>query len=111
MRHHHPEQGQLVLIRLPRDGPPFSVYYEHRRYTAAMLAARSAKQRRRLWDDLLLALAADLVRSRPARYEPRAVKRRPKPFPLLTKLRHEFKEIAHRNRHWESKPRTYRQNP
>lgn len=79
-----------------------------RQYTAALLAARSAKQRRELWDDLLLTLATDLVPLRPGRYEPRAVKRRPKPFPLLTKPRHEFKEIEHRNRHWKSKPRNYR---
>jgi hypothetical protein len=79
-----------------------------RQYTATMLQARSAKQRRRLWDDLLLVLATDLVPLRPGRYEPRAVKRRPKPFPLLTKPRHKFKEIQHRNRHWKSKPRNYR---
>jgi len=53
----------------------------------------------------LLNLARDLVPYRPNRVEPRAVKRRPKPFPLLTKPRHQYKELAHRNRHWKSKPR------
>jgi len=31
------------------------------------------------------------------RREPRAVKRRPKPFPKLNQPRHKFKEIAHAN--------------
>ena len=79
-----------------------------RQFTTAMLQARSAKLRRQLWDDLLLNLARDLVPLRPGRREPRAVKRRPKPFPLLTKPRHQFKEIEHRSRHWKGKPRNYR---
>lgn len=79
-----------------------------RQYTTAMLQARWAKLRRQLWDDLLLNLARDLVPLRPGRREPRAVKRRPKPFPLLTKPRHQFKEIEHRSRHWKGKPRHYR---
>jgi hypothetical protein len=79
-----------------------------RQYSAAILEARSRKMRAQLWDDLLLNLARDLVPHRPNRSEPRAVKRRPKPFPLLTKPRHQFKETPHRNRHWKSKPRDYR---
>jgi hypothetical protein len=79
-----------------------------RQYSAAILEARSRKMRRQLWDDLLLNLARELVPDRPNRSEPRAVKRRPKPFPLLTKPRRKFKEILHRNRHWKSKPRNYR---
>jgi hypothetical protein len=79
-----------------------------RQYSAAILEARSRKMRRQLWDDLLWNLARDLVPYRPNRSEPRAVKRRPKPFPLLTKPRRKFKETPHRNRHWKSKPRNYR---
>ena len=36
---------------------------------------------------------------RPFRSEPRAVKRRPKPHPLLTEHRSEYHEISHRNRY------------
>ena len=79
-----------------------------RQYTAALLAARSRKMRDQLWEDLLLNLARDRVPSRPNRSEPRALKRRPKPFPLLTQPRRQFKEISHRNRHWNSRPRNYR---
>ena len=47
----------------------------------------------------------DQVPERPNRREPRAVKRRPKAFPLLNKPRDQFQEITHRNRYWKSNPR------
>ena len=79
-----------------------------RQYSAALLQARNRKMRNQLWEDLLLNLVRDRVPYRPNRSEPRAVKRRPKPFPLLTQPRRRFKEICHRNRHWKSRPRNYR---
>jgi len=45
---------------------------------------------RRMVDELLDAIAGDLVPLRPWRAEPRAVKRRPKPYQLLTKPRHKM---------------------
>jgi len=54
-----------------------------RQYSTAMAQAPNRKLRRALWDDLLLNLARDLVPLRPNRREPRAVKRRPKAYPLL----------------------------
>ena len=53
-----------------------------RQYSAAIAQARNRKMRRLLWDDLLLNLVRDLVPQRPGRQEPRAVKRRPKPYPF-----------------------------
>ena len=79
-----------------------------RQYSAAILQARSSKMRIQLWGDLLLNLVRDRVPYRPNRSEPRAVKRRPKPFPLLTQPRRQYKEICHRNRHWNGRPRNYR---
>jgi hypothetical protein len=79
-----------------------------RQYSAAIAQARSRKMRRQLWEDLLLNLVRDLVRYRPLRTEPRAVKRRPKPFPLLNKPRRRFVEISHRGRYWKGRPRNYR---
>lgn len=70
-----------------------------RQFSGAMAQARSPKRRRRLHDQLLKILAEDLVPERPGRREPRAVKRRPKPYPLLNRPRHKFKEIPHRNRY------------
>jgi hypothetical protein len=63
-----------------------------RQYTQTMAQARSRKKRQELWDDCLSILARDLVPRRPGRREPRAVKHRPKPFPLLTRPRHRFKD-------------------
>ncbi len=79
-----------------------------RQFSDAISRAPNRKLRRQLWEDLLLALARDLVPLRPNRTEPRAVKRRPKPFPLLNKPRGKFVEISHRSRYWKGRPRNYR---
>jgi DDE family transposase len=79
-----------------------------RQYSDAIGKARNQGLRRQLWEDLLLNLARDLVRWRPNRREPRAVKRRPKPYPLLNRPRHQFVEISHRSRYWKGRPRNYR---
>jgi len=79
-----------------------------RQHSDAIGKARNPKIRRQLWEDLLLNLARDLVRYRPHRTEPRAVKRRPKPYPLLNQPRRRFKEVPHRNRYWKGHPRNYR---
>jgi hypothetical protein len=79
-----------------------------RQYSNALVPARNRKMRRQLWEDLLLNLVRDLVRYRPNRTEPRAVKRRPKPYPLLHQPRRRFVEISHRSRYWKGRPRNYR---
>jgi hypothetical protein len=79
-----------------------------RQYSAAIAQARNRKTRRQLWEDLLLNLVRDKVRHRPNRTEPRAVKRRPKPYPLLNRPRHKFVEISHRNRYYKGRRRKYR---
>jgi len=79
-----------------------------RQYSNAIGQVRNRKLRRRLWEDLLLNLARDLVRHRPNRTEPRAVKHRPKPYPLLNLPRHRFVEISHRSDYWKGRPRSYR---
>ena len=59
-------------------------------------AGRPRRRARRL--DLLLEMASQRrVDPRPFRREPRAVKMRPKPFPILNKPRHEFVEIPNRS--------------
>jgi hypothetical protein len=53
----------------------------------------------------------DLVPDRPGRREPRAVKRRPKPYPRLTCHRRRFQEIRHQNRYYiPSRRRAARNN-
>ena len=76
-----------------------------RQYSAAISAARNRKLRQQLWQELLINLVRDPVPFRPGRSEPRAVKRRPKPHPLLNKPRRQFKEIPHRNRYWKNNPK------
>lgn len=75
-----------------------------RRYGEALLQARSRRQRRELLADMYRVLASDLVPDRPGRREPRARKRRPKPYPLLTCHRSRFREIPHQNRYWKGSP-------
>lgn len=70
-----------------------------RQYTSAIQGARNRTMRQELWDQLVESIVRDLVPWRPGRKEPRAVKRRPKPYPLLNKPRHQYKETPHRNRY------------
>jgi hypothetical protein len=76
-----------------------------RQFSLAIAQARSKKKQKQLMVELLEVIARDQVPDRPRRREPRAVKRRPKAFPLLNKPRHKFKEVFHRNRYWKSNPR------
>jgi hypothetical protein len=71
-----------------------------RRYSEALAQARSKRRRRELLDDLFRVLASDQVPDRPGRREPRAMKRRPKPYPRLMCHRHKFREIPHQNRYY-----------
>ena len=70
-----------------------------RQYSLAIAKARTKNKAAELVRELLRVLANDLVPYRPNRKEPRAMKRRPKPFPLLTRPRKQFKEISHRSRY------------
>ena len=70
-----------------------------RTFTAEIRAARNRKIRAQLWEQLIRSIIADKVPPRPGRTEPRAVKRRPKAYPLLNKPRPKFKEIRHRSRY------------
>lgn len=70
-----------------------------RRYSETLLQAHSVRQRRVLQDELFRVLAQDLVPERPGRREPRALKRRPKPYPRLMNHRHRWLEIPHQSRY------------
>jgi len=67
-----------------------------RAFAPVMLFAPSQRSRTRLHSRLLLILAADPLPVRPGRSEPRAVKKRPKPYPRLTKHRRLFKARPHK---------------
>jgi hypothetical protein len=79
-----------------------------RQYSIAIAQARSKKKQRELVADLLRVIALDPLPDRPGRCEPRAVKRRPKPYALLNKPRCQFKDISHRSRYRKNNPRKTR---
>jgi hypothetical protein len=69
---------------------------------APVIAQANKKQRKTLIAAMLHAIARNLVPHRPNRTEPRAKKRRPKNYQLMTKPRHVFQECQHRS-HYTNK--------
>lgn len=78
-------KGTLDLLR--QWLPQAAAYYEQPRKLT------------RWHEELLEAIASVQNPLRPGRREPRAKKRRPKSYQLLTKPRHKFQEIPHRERY------------
>lgn len=70
-----------------------------RQFSIAIAQARSRKKQQQLLAQLLEIIARDQVPDRPGRREPRAVKRRPKPYQLLNRPRHLMKELQHRSKY------------
>lgn len=70
-----------------------------RSFSAACAQATSATKRRRLWQEMLRVIATELIPVRPDRGEPRAVKRRPKPYPRLNLPRHHYRDCRHGTRY------------
>jgi hypothetical protein len=62
-------------------------------------ALRTAEEAQALWGVLLWAVGGHRVGRRPGRYEPRAVKRRPKNFPRLSQPREAARRQLRRARH------------
>lgn len=90
----------VPLERLSFKGSVDSV----RQFSLALGKAKTKRKAAALVRTLLLVLAKDLVPYRPNRREPRAVKRRPKPYALLNKPRHQYKETPHRGKYRKNKP-------
>jgi hypothetical protein len=63
------------------------------------LANCPKKDRKELWIVFIGVIAQQIVPDRPGRNEPRAVKRRPKQYPLLNQPRRQYKEILHRSKY------------
>ncbi len=70
-----------------------------RQFSVAIAQARSRKKQKQLIARMLEIIAQDQVPDRPGRREPRAVKRRPKPYQLLNRPRHQMRELQHRSRY------------
>ena len=95
------QRHDVALERLSFKGSLDTV-----RHFADRIHAASGKPRcqRQLYDELLALIASDPLPHRPQRCEPRARKRRPKPYQLLNQPRHKMRVIAHRNRYRATKP-------
>jgi hypothetical protein len=85
----------VPLERLSFKGTVDSV----RQYSIAIAQARSKRKQHQLLAELLEVIARDQVPDRPGRREPRAVKRRPKPYQLLNRPRPLMQELQHRSKY------------
>jgi hypothetical protein len=83
------------IERLSFKGTVDSVH----QFMIAIAQARSQKKQQQLLAQLLEIIAQDQVPDRPGRREPRAVKRRPKPYQLLNRPRHQMRELEHRSKY------------
>lgn len=88
-------QAALLSDILPRQ---LSFKHALQLWLAWLPAAREGYDDNQLAEVFLL-MAQQKVGKRPGRIEPRAVKRRPKPFPLLTKTREAAREDVRKNGH------------
>jgi hypothetical protein len=75
-----------------------------RQFAVAIAQAGSRKRQNQLMARLLEIIAQDQVPERPGRREPRAVKRRPKPYQKLNRPRHLMKEMQHRSKYRKNRP-------
>jgi hypothetical protein len=94
-------QRASLIYHVPLGRLSFKGTLDSLHHFADALHAAHAKptRQRQLFDALLLTIAADQVPLRPNRSEPRAKKRRPKNYHLLTKPRHSMILSQHRSRH------------
>ena len=78
------------------------------RQWSAVIAAAGAhpKKQAALIEELLAVIARDPVPARPGRSEPRAKKRRPKNYHLLTRPRRKMGNLPHRNRAGRKHPKS-----
>ena len=88
------QEHSVAVARISFKGTVDAV----RPFSQALAVATTRQRRRTLYATLLGILAEDLVPERPGRREPRAVKRRPKPFALLTQHRKLYREQEHRGK-------------
>jgi hypothetical protein len=101
-------QRASLIYHVPLGRLSFKGTLDGLHHFADALHAAQAKptRQRQLFDALLLTIAADQVPLRPNRIEPRAKKRRPKNYHLLTKPRHSMVLSQHRSRH-RAKPQNH----
>lgn len=100
-------QRSAHLYHVPLERISFKGSLDSLRQWSAVIAAAGVTPRKQsqLIDQMLACLARDLLPQRPGRSEPRAKKRRPKNYQLLTKPRHEIGNLPRRNRPQKNVPK------
>ncbi|MCE0522032.1 MAG: transposase [Methylacidiphilales bacterium] len=100
-------QKAAHLHDVPLERISFKGSLDTLRHSAQAIHASAGQPRKQteLINRLLEDIAADLVPHRPGRLEPRARKRRPKNYQLLTRPRREMKVIAHREKYRAPRPK------
>jgi hypothetical protein len=101
-------QRSAHVHQVPLERLSFKGSLDSLRQWSAVIAAAGATPRKQsqLIDQMLASLARDLIPYRPERSEPRAKKRRPKNYQLLTKPRHEVGNLPRRNRPQKTSPKS-----
>ena len=96
-------QHRVPLERLSCKGTLDSL----RQWSPVIAAAGNQPRKQdQLIDQMLATIARDRVPARPGRSEPRAKKRRPKNYQLLTRPRHRIGNLPRRNRPQKKAPKT-----
>jgi hypothetical protein len=101
-------QQAAQLHNLPLERISFKGSLDALRHSAQAIHASAHQPRKQaeLINRLLASIACDPIPHRPGRAEPRARKRRPKNYQLLTHPRRQMKVISHRNKHRAPRPKT-----
>jgi hypothetical protein len=101
-------QKAAHLHDLPLERLSFKGSLDTLRHWAAAIHASSKTPRKQaeLINRMLALIAADALPHRPGRSEPRARKRRPKNYQLLTEPRHQMKVIPHREKYRAPRPKS-----
>lgn len=95
--------------KVPLDRISFKATLDTSRHFADVIHAASTtprKQQALIAEMLTLIATTNLIPERPGRSEPRAKKRRPKNFQLLTKPRSQMGNLPHRNRQRPNHPKS-----
>lgn len=100
-------QRSAHLHRVPLERISFKGSLDTVRHWAAVIAAASVTPRKQesLIEKMLRAIARDPVPERPQRTEPRAKKRRPRNYQLLTRPRSQMGNLPRRNRPQTKRPK------
>ena len=91
----------MAQAAVEHDLPPRTISFKGTLQTLQafqpLLRTACVDQLSKLYQDLLAAVVEHRVGHRPDRHEPRARKRRPKPYPLLTQPRHKARKAICQN--------------